>query len=400
VERSDGLRAMRVLCPIVLVTACILVTNVRSGAEGVAGNRAARAVPTPTSPCAKSEVHLAPGTSVPHPKVTPTAVAGAAGVLWLLGTYTCSAGTSSVIMRSTDGGKSFVRVGSAPPSIDALEFATSEDGYAYGDQGSDGATSLYWTGDGGKVWHLSLAQFREERPSAVVIMSRRVYVIVPKDCSGDGQCRALDLASSVVTSDAWTATQLPLSSDEVNSEVGLAAFGQKVWVVVAGASANALLLVSDDGGRSFESLPSRGMSGGLACYAMATSATTLWGFCATGSLGYAVRSTDGGRDFATLSGWNRGHRPAANGGSILPLSNNEAIFQPNQGIFWLTRDGGKHFSSVRFSSLWQSPNYGFSIAFASRTNWLVLGIRDPSGPNLMWRTTNGRSWQLVKSPKV
>ena len=68
---------------------------------------------------------------------------------------------------------------------------------------------------------------------------------------------------------------------------------------------------------------------------------------------------------------------------------------------WLTRDNGRHFSAVRFSSLWQSPNYGFSIAFASTTNWLVLGIQDPSGPNLMWRTTNsGRSWQPLEAPAV
>ena len=69
---------------------------------------------------------------------------------------------------------------------------------------------------------------------------------------------------------------------------------------------------------------------------------------------------------------------------------------------WLTRDNGRHFSAVRFSSLWQSPNYGFSIAFASTTTWLVLGIYEqPGGANLMWRTRNdGRSWQPVKVPTV
>ena len=113
------------------------------------------------------------------------------------------------------------------------------------------------------------------------------------------------------------------------------------------------------------------MGGGLACYATATSAMTLWGFCATGSLGYAVRSTDGGRDFARMSGWNRGYKgDASNAGMILPLSNDEAIFQPGVPSMWLTRDNGRRFSAVRFSSLWQSPNYGFSIAFAARlTGW-------------------------------
>ena len=353
----------------------------------------------PKTAQATEVIHLAAQTEA---RVTPTAVTGAAGYLWMLGTYPCSTGTCPVLMRSTDGGKSFVRVGSPPLAIDSMEFANSKDGYAYDAEASTGATTLYWTGDGGKVWHSALARFRASRPLPVVITRGNAYVLVPKGCSGDGQCRALDLASSAVTSDVWTTRPLPLTLDEVNSEVGLAAFGSKVWLIVAAASANAVLLVSDDGGRSFESLPSRGMSGGLACYATATSATTLWGFCATGSLGYAVRSTDGGRDFATLSGWNRGHRPAAQGGSILPLSNNEAIFQPGGPSMWLTRDNGRHFSAVRFSSLWQSPNYGFSIAFASTTTWLVLGIYEqPGGANLMWRTTNdGRSWEPVKAPSV
>ena len=323
---------------------------------------------------------------------------GAAGYLWMLGTYPCSIGTCPVLMRSIDGGRSFVRVGTPPVGMYDIEFANRQDGYAYDAEASAGATTLYWTGDGGKVWHSALARFRASRPLPVVITRGNAYAFVPKGCSGDGQCRALDLASSAVTGDVWTTRPLPLTLDEVNSEVGLAAFGSKVWLIVAGASANAVLLVSDDGGRSFESLPSRGMGGGLACYATATSAMTLWGFCATGSLGYAVRSTNGGRDFARLSGWKY---EASNAGSILPLSNKEAVFQPRQGFFWLTRDGGEHFSSVRFSSLWTSPNYGFSIAFASTTTWLVLGIQEPGEHNLMWRTTNGgRPWQSVKAPTV
>jgi hypothetical protein len=71
--------------------------------------------------------------------------------------------------------------------------------------------------------------------------------------------------------------------------------------------------VSSDGGRSFARFPSTGMLG-LACNATATSAMTLWGFCATGSLGYPVRSVDGGRAFARLSGWKY---EASNGGSSL-----------------------------------------------------------------------------------
>ena len=113
---------------------------------------------------------------------------------------------------------------------------------------------------------------------------------MPENCLANGECRSQTLASSAVTSDVWTTRPLRLPVDEAIQPVGLAAFGSKVWLIATG-----VLSVSFDGGRSFASLPSTGMFG-LACYATATSTMTLWGFCATGSLGYAVRSTNGGRD--------------------------------------------------------------------------------------------------------
>jgi photosystem II stability/assembly factor-like uncharacterized protein len=348
---------------------------------------------------------LAACTSSTHPttqtgaRVTPTAVTGARGYFWLLGEYRCLTGTCPVLVRSTDGGKSFVRVGSPPASVDALQFANHEDGYAYSQWSSDEPTPLYWTGNGGKTWRLVPLRFPASRSPSIVIASGRAYVLVPKDCLADGECDSQELASSAVTSDAWVTTRLQLPVDEATGPIGLAAFGSKVWLIGAGEHAD--LLVSDNGGRSFASLPSTGMEG-LACDATATSPTTLWGFCATGMLGYAVRSTAGGRSFAALSGWNRGFKgEAANSGLILPLSDTEAIFRPGGSGMWLTRDGGGDFSFVRFSSLWQNPNYRFSIAFASTTNWLVLGAQEPGEHNLMWCTTDGgRSWWRVDSPRL
>jgi photosystem II stability/assembly factor-like uncharacterized protein len=334
-----------------------------------------------------------------HAHMTPTAVTGAAGYFWLLGHYRCPTGTCPVVMRSTDGGKSFVTVGSAPSSVSYLDFANREDGYAYSQWSSDEPTALYWTGNGGKTWRLVPLRFPTSRSPSMVIASGRAYLLVPEHCLADGECESQELASSAVAGDTWTTTRLQLPVDEATEPIGLAAFGPKVWLIAAGASFNAVLLVSDDGGRSFKNLPSRGMRGGLACDATATSATTLWGFCATGMLGYAVRSTDGGRNFAVLSGL---RRPAANAGGILPLSSAEAVFTPGApGVFWLTRDGGAHFSPLRFSHLWQNSSYLSYIAFATVTTWLVLGVQDPGQHSLMWRTTDGgRSWRRVENPML
>ena len=95
-----------------------------------------------------------------HPKVTPTAVTGAAGYLWMLGTYPCATGTCRVLMRSTDGGKTFVRVGTPPVGTYGIEFANRQDGYTYIADLQDDQSSLYWTDDGGKSWRLAFARFR------------------------------------------------------------------------------------------------------------------------------------------------------------------------------------------------------------------------------------------------
>ena len=108
-----------------------------------------------TSTKTTAAVHITARTQV---RVTPTAVTGAAGDLWLLGTYPCSTGSCSAIMRSTDGGKLFVRVGSLPMWVATLMFANREDGYAYF-PGPDIRTRIvYWTDDSGKSWQRVLTQ--------------------------------------------------------------------------------------------------------------------------------------------------------------------------------------------------------------------------------------------------
>lgn len=340
-----------------------------------------------------------------HPRVTWDAVTGASGILWLLGSYRCSTGINGMcytIMRSTNGGASFSRMlypSTSPPSVkagdQALSFANAEDGYLYVSYLHYG---LYWTGDGGKVWRLTQpggrAAWRGPELggpllSQIVTTNGRSYVLVYEGCSQD-QCASIDLAASADTSDTWTDTRLELT---VDSLVSIAAFGQKVWLIVtSGGGSTARMLVSDDAGKHFASLPSTGMLG-QACNATATSATTLWGFCIGGHSGYAVHSTDGGRVFASLPG----QPGASNAGDILPVSGTTAIFQngdrPN---VWLTRDGGQHFTSVLRS---RNLSSSFDVAVASTTTWLALEQSPTGVNNMIWRTTDaGRSWQQVKLP--
>ena len=329
-------------------------------------------------------------------RVTPIEVTGAGGYLWMLGTYPCSTGTCSVIMRSSDSGKSFVRTGTLPAADYRIEFANREDGYAFGSGGPLNESRLYWTGDGGKTWRFALAGFRYSPPQVVVITDGRAYVLLSTNCSAKGACKSVQLASSLVTSDTWTTRRVPLTVSEAELQFGWTAFGSNVWLLLTSVS-NAHLLVSHDGGRTFSKLTPGGYLGALGCNLTATSSSTLWGFCVTGNGGYAIRSTDGGRSFVSV----RTPGGLSNYVLIYPTSDSEAIFYPDSGDMWLTRDGGRHFTSpLRIP---HSSEYNCEVAFTSAKTWLVLGFSGyrPNIPYLMWRTTNaGRSWQTVNAPRV
>ena len=255
----------------------------------------------PRSTRATEVVHLVAQTDS---RVTPTAVTGAAGYLWMLGTYPCSTGTCSVrVMRSSDGGKSFVRVGTLPAANYQIEFANREDGYAFGAGGGRlDQSRLYWTGDGGKTWRFALARFRYSPPQVVVITDGRAYVlVVPENCSAKGPCKSVQLASSPVTSDTWTERRLPLTVSEAENQFGWTAFGSNVWLLLTWGVSSTRLLVSHDGGRTFSKLTPGGYLGGFGVrFDRHVAHVTLWGFCVTGNGGYAIRSTDGGREFVTL----------------------------------------------------------------------------------------------------
>ena len=383
-RKSTGTRPERLGIVVTVVIAVTLVACTSSMASQ-----------PPRSTRATEVVHLVAQTDV---RVTPTAVTGAAGYLWMLGTYPCSTGTCSVVMRSSDGGKSFVKVGTLPAANYQIEFANREDGYAFGAGGGPlDESRLYWTGDGGKTWRFALARFRYSPPQVVVITDGRAYVlVVPENCSAKGPCKSVQLASSPVTSHTWTARPLPLTVSEAENQFGWAALGSNVWLILTSVS-NARLLVSHDAGRTFSKLTPGGYLGALGCSLTATSPTTLWGFCATGNGGYAIRSTDGGRSFVSL----RTPGGMSNNILIYPVSDSEAMFYPLAGDMWLTQDGGRHFTSLL--RIPYSSEYTCEVALASARTWLVLASSG-YGRNtsyLMWRTTNaGRSWQTEHAPRV
>ena len=311
----------------------------------------------------------------------------------MLGTYPCSRGTCFAIVRSDDRGNTWVRVAAPPvhipPSggefpIGALTFANREDGYAYG------SSVVYWTKDGGATWQR--ARIRPlAAPYSILTTGGNAFALV--NTCRSSPCVSYALASSAVATDSWRTTPLPGLTGE---EVTLATFGSKVALIPVPVNGEvAAFLVSQDGGRSFSRLSSKGM-GGVACWARPTSRMTLWGFCATGMLGYAARSTDGGRHFQTLA---FGSRPLTNGAVVVPVTDDEALVLPRvTPDLWLTRDGGRTAAvTLRYPSAGGRMS---SVAVVTDTTWLAIGDIAGSAVKL-WRTTNaGTSWQELSVPGV
>lgn len=326
-------------------------------------------------------------------RVTPTAATGAAGYFWLVGTYPCSSGTCHAVMRSTDGGASFVTVGSLPASVDSLTFANRQDGYAFtlGDK-----PSVFWTGDGGATWRR--VQVRDAL-DGLVTAGGYAYALtcvpVLSNCSSSPPSYHLDV--SPIGEEDWTTMALPKLTE--GQTVGLSASGSMLWLTVTpGGGGEARLLASSDRGRTFSKVTSKGL-GGLWSLAVATSPQVLWGETVSSDMAGLSRSVDGGKTFVAFPEDAAG-QSFTMGAEIFPLSDTEeVVVDLADSGFWRTENGGHSFMRML-------GNRGiFDVGFATSSNWIALGKSPPtavtSAKPTIWRTDNGgQAWQSLKPPET
>lgn len=211
---------------------------------------------------------------------------------WLLGQRPCSPKACLAIVRTSDGGRSFVSI-PAPPvhyeqagcpyaAVSQLKFADARNGFAYG-------CALYVTHDGGGHWQkLDLGG----DVSQLVTGGGEAYAIV-SDTHGPGTSK---LMRSPIGKDDWKTLSPMGGSGGPPVGNGLAARGGDVFVLSFGSSS---LLISHDRGASF----SRSSLGyGLPCTIQPVTARVVWAFCASGTLSVVLRSTDGGHSFVGAGG--------------------------------------------------------------------------------------------------
>jgi photosystem II stability/assembly factor-like uncharacterized protein len=342
------------------------------------------------------------GGSVPARFDPVSFTAVSANEFWLLGDAPCNNPYCTSIVRTTDGGSTFVGIpapaaplavaGSttATAGVDTLRFADPEDGYAFA------------TGPGGQLWDTHDGGASWSQPSALAAQELLAFgtgngyaFALVGSCSG-GACSKMTLERSPLSTDDWTALSVPVpaGSDQVAT---MTVHGADVWfsVTASGQQANQLLVMGTGSGASFTTAKSPcfpGLAGTLA----AASTSVLWAVCPTGMMAEAFRSDDGGAHWTTLSA---GELPNSTG--LAPASPTAAVLVPSAGgPLLMTTDGGKTWRNVPGTAI--SGDYGWSwIGFTSGRTGSALEEESappsnwpwPNGPfpEQLWRTSNGGS---------
>ncbi|MDQ6945725.1 MAG: hypothetical protein M3256_05485 [Actinomycetota bacterium] len=271
---------------------------------------------------------------------------------WLLGDTPCIRQPCTSIVRTTDGGASFVGV-PAPPAplvggltgqdsqrgVSNLRFADPADGFAYG-------PTLWATHDGGGHWHqMSFADQVNELAAA----DGYVFAVVGGT-----------LYRSPAGSDRWArlgATNLSQTVDVHGPDV--------VAETAYSQSSPSRLLVSHDHGGHFASYASP--DAGFGCAFDEPVAAVIWAVCATGLQARVLRSVDGGVSFSPLD---QGP-PFANFARLAAVSSSTAVVAAlasggGPGLY-LTSDGGRTFQAT-----------GPTLTTDSTGSWDLAGFTDPT----------------------
>jgi photosystem II stability/assembly factor-like uncharacterized protein len=328
---------------------------------------------------------------------------------WVLGTIGCGKKTCSEVIGTTNGGKSWGKLGfiNSPISnvvglggwgVTELRFATPEVGWAF-------APALYVTNDGGRSWTHEPVPGHGRQVLALATAASGAFAIV-SDCPfGRGCSHQLSLwRTTAANGRSWSRIALNLP---VTINAGVAVSGSTVYVLDSrsgrrdGPNVKDKLYVSTDDGANFSprSAPCESVPGESLVQVVPTSETRVFLLC-VGNPGFSqaeklvYRSNDAGRTDASagtlgrygiqsqlavspggdlvVASWSDGSFIYINdnhashwgmpigysdGGAgwndIAYVTDNEAwvVYAPpeffsNLGKVLVTRDGGRHWSVV------------------------------------------------------
>jgi hypothetical protein len=321
-----------------------------------------------------------------------------------LGTAPCATAPCTSILRTADGGKSWVGL-PAPKAmlsqtdscsgscVSGLRFANPEVGYAFG------INSFFLTTDGGRHW----AKQAGGSAYSLEVVDGSVLRVIQQVPVCDS-CNVFTVQRSAIGGTDWRNVELPAGSQSV-VDAQLAASGRTVVLATfghtAGGAQNAtsVLFTSTDGGASWRKVgePCPRVSGGVANGEVDTVAVavapdaSITGLCAPrGSTGgrFTVTSTDGGGHWAAAPA----SLGAAAGGDVLGAASATTLFVSLDHLYRST-DGGRHWQRTDNGD--KGPGAASWIGFENSSVGRVLEVDGPgtAASAKVWTTTDaGHGW--------
>lgn len=283
---------------------------------------------------------------------------------WLLGVAPCSSPPCTSILRTDDGGQSFVGM-PAPRTtkVSQLRFANAADGFAFNSQ-------LWVTHDAGADWHqVRLGGAVTELATA----NGWAYALVRFGHRGAGRVERAPLGS-----DTWTTL-----SGAGSADAGLWAHGSDVLLQSGGG---ADVEISHDAGVQFtrEAAPSS-----LPCDLEEPASAVIWAHCATGTESATWRAADSGAHFRPLSGPEPG---LPNTSLFSAATASTAVVGYNTLL--RTTDAGRHWTPVPGTDVtaWQY------LGFTDATHGVAVGYvgsPTPADERLYYSSDGGATYHLV-----
>lgn len=165
---------------------------------------------------------------------------------WVLGTVPCGTSTCTAVVTSTNGGRTWSRVGapdaplaaSGEPGVTDVRFADARHGWAFG-------PSLYATDDGGRHWHRAAIPGSGQQVLALAATPAAVYAAVSPCAIGEPEYQCTEPTTvwrSAVDRPGWqrVPVKLPVTFAPV-----ISAHGRTVYVAVPGPASDLLYVTTD-----------------------------------------------------------------------------------------------------------------------------------------------------------
>lgn len=318
---------------------------------------------------------------------------------WALGTAACGNPPCTSILRTTDGGKSWVGIpapraeltetdtntcGDSCGQVSNLRFANRLVGYAYG------PNSLFMTTDGGASW-----QRQSGFAYGLEVVAGSVLRVSAQAAGCQPGC-TFRLQRAAIGSDSWQDVPLPAGGRSAGAI--LAASGNTVvldtYANPAGGAedATSVVFTSTDAGANWQKVgepcPRRGPVESDSMAATVAIDGSISVLCAQrgpyvpGHSIFTTTSTDGTHFAAGAP------LPDSKPSGVLGAVSASHLFALSVDSLYTSTDSGAHWTQVA-----GGPPGGVSIGFESASVGRVIGNAGASGANGTWTTTDGgQSW--------